>query len=161
MVTGRASLEEACHAMSGPSQSGVDRAVPAISAIAATKQSSHLTTTRLQTIAYPLCTCRRSALWQKTNARLMGAVRLCHRCFVLLLASMSLHSSIWTAVFANDVLARRLVSGCDTSSALSAIKRALVMSYGPARPDGLALASAGLAVSRSATTRSGVWLLSS
>src|SRR6478609_8767797 len=69
MVTGRASLEEACHANSGPIQSGTDTTVPAISAITARpKQSSHLTA-RLQTIVYPSCTCRLSASWQKTNAR--------------------------------------------------------------------------------------------
>jgi hypothetical protein len=44
------------------------------------------------------------------------------------------------------------LSGCETSLALSAIRRALMMSPGPARPEGLALARAGLAVSRSATT---------
>ena len=48
------------------------------------------------------------------------------------------------------------LSGCETSLAFSAIRRALVMSQGPACPDGLSLASVGLAVSRSATTWSGV-----
>ncbi|MFL5282059.1 MAG: hypothetical protein ACJ8AW_14000, partial [Rhodopila sp.] len=44
------------------------------------------------------------------------------------------------------------LSGCDTPLALSAVRRALVMSQGPACPAGLSLANAGLAVSRSATT---------
>jgi NADPH:quinone reductase len=49
-------------------------------------------------------------------------------------------------------LAQPNVSGCETSLALSAIGRALIMSPGPARPAGLALARTGLAVSRSAKT---------
>jgi transposase len=48
------------------------------------------------------------------------------------------------------------LSGCETSFARSAIRRALVMSQGPARLEGLSLASAGLAVSLSVTTWSGV-----
>src|ERR1700759_301794 len=36
------------------------------------------------------------------------------------------------------------MSGCETSLALSAIRRALMISHGPARPDGLSLARAGL-----------------
>jgi SRSO17 transposase len=46
----------------------------------------------------------------------------------------------------------RPLSGCETSLAFSAIRRALMISLGPARPDGLACARAGLAVNRSATT---------
>jgi hypothetical protein len=45
-----------------------------------------------------------------------------------------------------------MVSGCETSLALSAIRRVLVMSQGPDRSAGLSLANAGLAVRRSATT---------
>src|SRR4051812_44185079 len=44
------------------------------------------------------------------------------------------------------------VFGCEASLALSAIRRALMMSSGPASPEGLSWARAGVAVSRSATT---------
>ena len=48
------------------------------------------------------------------------------------------------------------LSGCETSLAASAMRRALVMSSGPARPCGLALASRRRALRRSAATWSGV-----
>jgi hypothetical protein len=48
------------------------------------------------------------------------------------------------------------LSGCETSSAASAMRRASAMSVGPARPRGLGSASFRCALRRSATTWSGV-----
>src|SRR5690349_966798 len=48
------------------------------------------------------------------------------------------------------------LSGCETSLAACAMRRALVVSHGPARPSGWPLAKARLALRRSATTWSGV-----
>ena len=61
----------------------------------------------------------------------------------------------WTATGRRETRILYL-SGCETSLAASAMRRALAMSSGPARPSGLARASLRRALRRSATTWSGV-----
>ena len=59
-------------------------------------------------------------------------------------------------LFIDRINARNNLSGCETSLAAWAMRRARMTSQGPARPCGQALESSGLAARRSVTTRSGV-----